>query len=72
MQCDFKGGAYIENVETSHEKLYILALSWKMGEFLERVGLHSHLAVVAWAGLPLGVMVSHFLISLETMVECQM
>lgn len=72
MQCDFKGGAYIEKVETSHENLYILALSWKMGEFLEMVGLYSHLAVVAWAGLPLGVMVSDFLISLETMAECQM
>lgn len=53
-------------------KIHILALSWKLGDFLEMVGLHSHLAEVAWAGLPLSVLVSHFLISLETMAECQM
>ena len=72
MQCDFKGGAYIEKVKTSHENSYFGPFL-EIGRFWgEMVALHSRLAVVAWAGLSLSIMVSYFLISLETTAECQM
>lgn len=47
-----------------HVKIHSSLFSWILGGLLERVDLHSHLAVAAWACLPPDAIVSPFLLCL--------